>query len=156
MASGVKSGDMPKLATLSKIYFAESEDGSDAKQICFCETVPQLEEVPEAITGSAVDIDYEFSEPGKTKVGEIELSVYYTHTQHKWMKALDKKTGYFFVKHPESTAPEGEEPLLRKFSGSMVTVPGELADEDWLKDVVKIFRNSAVTESYDKFPSEAV
>ena len=142
------------MATLSKIYFSESEDGSDAKQICLTEGIPQLEESPEAITGSALDIDYEFSEPGKTKTGNIELNVYYTHTQHKWMKALDKKPGYFFVKHPESTAPEGEEPLLRKFAGSMVTIPGELVDEDWLKDLVTIYRTSAVTESYDKFPTE--
>lgn len=154
MASGVKNEDMPKLATLSKMYFSESEDGTGAKQICLCEGIPQLEEPPEAITGSAVDIDYEFSQPGKTKAGDIELSVYYTHTQHKWMKELDKKSGYFFVKHPENTAPEGEEPLLRKFGGSMVTIPGELTDEDWLKDVIKIYRNTAVTESYDKFPSE--
>lgn len=153
MASGVKVEDMPNLATLSKVYFAENEEGTEAKQICFVDGIPQLEEAPDAITGSAVDIDYEFSQPGKTKVGDIELNVYYTHTQHKWMKALDKKPGYFFVKHPENTAPQGEEPLLRKFAGSMVTVPGELADEDWLKDVVKVYRSTKVTESYNKFPS---
>ncbi len=144
---------MPDLATLSKVYFSESEEGTDAKQICLiADTIPALEEAPEQITGSAVDIDYEFSRPGKVKASTIELSVYYTHKQHKWLKEIERRNGYFFVKHPESTAPEGEEPLLRRFAGSLVTVVGELPDEDWIKDTVTIYKTSKVDELYTKFP----
>lgn len=150
----MENNEMPNLATLSKIYFSKNEDGTDAKQICLVESIPALEEPPEQITGSAVDIDYEFSRPGKIKAGTIELSAFYTYTQHKWLKEIERENGYFFVRHPENTAPKGENPLLRKFQGSLVTIPSEMPDDDWAKDTVTIYRTSAVTESYEKFPTE--
>ncbi len=142
--------ELPKLSTLSKLYFAETETG-DRTYISLTESIPALEEAPEQITGSAVDIDYEFSAPGKTKAGTIEVPVYYTHTQHKWLKEIERVDGYFFVQYPESTAPDGETPLIKEFQGSLVTVGDELADDDWIKDTVSIYRTSAVTEMYE-FP----
>lgn len=139
--------EMPDISTLSKLYYSEEKNGEKI-QICLTEEIPAIEEAPEQITGSAVDIDYEFSRPGKVKAGTIEVPVYYTHTQHKRLKAIERKDVYFFVKYPENTAPDGEEPLVKCFQGSLVVVGDTLTDEDWIKDKVTIYRTSAVTETY--------
>lgn len=145
--------EMPDVSTLSKIYYAEDETGKGITQICLTESIPALEEAPEQITGSAVDIDYEFSRPGKKKAGTIEIPVYYTHKQHKWLKEIERKDGYFFVKYPDNTAPKEENPLIKKFQGSLVTVGDELPDNEWIKDIVTIYRTTAVEDSYEKLPT---
>ena len=139
--------ELPNLSTLSSLYYSETKDGVKT-QICLLEEIPGFEEAPEPVTGSAVDIDYEFSRPGKVKAGTIEIPVYYTHTQHKRLKAIERKDLYFFRKYPDSTAPEGEEPLVQMFRGSLTVVGDTLADEDWIKDKVVLFRTTAVEEMY--------
>ena len=147
--------EMPDVSTLTKMYFSKDEEGTDVTQICLTESIPALEEAPEQITGSAVDIDYEFSRPGKVKAGTIEVPVYYTHKQHKWLKEIERQDGYFIVVYPKNTAPAGEKPLVKKFQGSLVTVGDELSDEEWIKDTVTIYRTSKVEESYEDFPPSA-
>ena len=147
--------EMPDISTLSKMYFSKTAEATDVTQICLTENIPQLEEAPEQVTGSAVDIDYEFSRPGKVKAGTIEVPVYYTHKQHKWLKGIERQDGYFFVVYPKSTAPAEEKPLVKKFQGSLVTVGDELSDEEWIKDIVTIYRTTKVEESYDEFPPSA-
>ncbi len=139
--------EMPDLSTLSTLYYSLTKDG-EKTQICLTEEIPGLEEAPEQITGSAVDIDYEFSKPGKIKAGTVEVPVYYTHTQHKRLKEIEKKTLYFFVKYPDSTAPSGEEPLVKMFTGSLVVVGDTLTDDEWIKDKVTIYRTTPVEEMY--------
>lgn len=145
--------EMPKLTTLATIWYADTLYG-EKTQISLCESIPALEEAPEQITGSAVDIDYEFSQPGKTKAGTIEIPVYYTHTQHQRLKNIERQNKYIFVKHPDATAPSGQEPLVRYFQGSMVTIPDEMPDEDWAKDKLTIYRATKVEESYG-FPVQS-
>lgn len=143
--------EMPNISTLSKLYYAETKTG-ERTQISLIEEIPPLEEAPEQITGSALDIDYEFSRAGKVKAGTIEIPVYYTHTQHKTLKAVQIKDLYFFVQYPESTAPTGETPLIKMFQGQLTQVGDTLTDEEWIKDIVTIYRASAVEEMYS-FPS---
>lgn len=143
---------MPDLATLSTLWYADTLKG-EKTQISLCESIPALEEAPEQKTGSAVDIDYEFSRPGKIKAGTIEIPVFYTHTQHKRLKAIEKQNKYFFVKYPDNTAETNGSPLVKTFQGSLVVVGDDLADDDWIKDKVTIYRTSKVTES-DGFPTE--
>lgn len=153
MENTTKTLEMPDVSTLSKLYFAETKTG-ERKQICLTEEIPALEEAPEQITGSAVDIDYEFSRPGKVKAGTIEVPVFYTHTQHKWLKSIERKDGYFFVQYPENTKPkEGtEEALIKMFQGCLTVVGDSLTDEEWIKDKVTIYRTTAVEEMYE-FPT---
>lgn len=139
--------EIPDLATLSKMYYSDTKAGTKT-QISLIEEVPALEEAPEQITGSAVDIDYEFSKPGKTKAGAIEIPVYYTHTQHKRLKQIERKNKFFFVEYPESTAPDGEEPLVKMFQGSLTVVGDTLTDDNWIKDKITIYRTTAVEEMY--------
>lgn len=145
--------EMPNISTLSKLYYAETKTG-ERKQICLTEEIPALEEAPEAITGSALDIDYEFSRPGKVKAGTIEIPIYYTHTQHKWLKSIEKKDGYFFVQYPEDTKPKDgtEGALIKMFQGNLVVIGDTLTDQEWTKDKLTIYRTTAVEEMYE-FPT---
>lgn len=142
-----KINELPDLSTLSALYYSESKEGEKI-QICLTEEIPGLEEAPEQVTGSAVDINYEFSRPGKVKAGTIEVPVYYTHTQHKRLKGIERKDLYFFRKYPDSTAPEGEEPLVQMFKGSLVVVGDTLTDNEWIKDKITLYRTTAVEEMY--------
>ncbi len=148
-----KVTEMPDISTLSKLYFAETKTG-ERKQICLTEEIPAVEEAPEQITGSAVDIDYEFARPGKVKAGTIEVPVFYTHKQHKWLKEIERKDGYFFVVYPENTKPkEGTDgALIKMFQGSLVVIGDTLSVDEWIKDKVTIYRTSTVEEMY-AFPT---
>lgn len=140
--------EIPDLSTLSKLFYADTDTG-ERTQIAFTEEIPALEEAPEQVTGTSVDIDYEFSRPGKVKAGTIEVPVFYTHTQHKRLKEIERKDKVFFVEYPASTAPSGEKPLIKKFSGSLVVVGDTLSNEEWIKDTVTIYRTTKVEEIYD-------
>ena len=144
--------EIPDLSTLSKLFYADSDTG-ERTQIAFTEEIPALEEAPEQITGTAVDIDYEFSRPGKVKAGTIEVPVFYTHTQHKRLKEIERKDKVFFVEYPSSTAPSGEQALIKKFTGSLVVVGDTLSNDEWIKDTVTIYRTSKVEEVYE-YPTE--
>lgn len=143
---------MPDLSTLSTLWTSDSLYG-EKTQISLCDEIPALEEAPEQITGSAVDIDYEFSKPGKTKAGQIEVPVYYTETQHKRLKQMEKKDKYFFVKYPENTAEEEGKPLVKHFQGCLVTVGDGLSQDEWIKDKITIYRATKVEETYG-FPTQ--
>lgn len=145
--------EVPDISTLSKLYFAETKTG-ERKQICLTEEIPAIEEAPEQITGSAVDINYEFSRPGKVKAGTIEVPVFYTHTQHKWLKSIERKDGYFFVEYPDNTKAKGgtEGALIKMFQGSLVVIGDALTVDEWIKDKVTIYRTSKVEEMYT-FPT---
>lgn len=149
-----EENEMPDLSTLSKLYYADS-DTEERTQIGFTEEIPALEEAPEQITGSAVDKDYEFSRPGVTKAGTIEVPVYYTHTQHKRLKGIERQDKVFFVEYPKNTAPDGEKPLIKKFRGSLVVVGDTLSSDEWIKDTVTIYRTTKVEELYD-YPTLSV
>ncbi len=142
---------MPDISTLSKLWYAESKTG-EKTQIAYTEEIPALEEAPEQITGSSVDIDYEFTRPGKVKAGTVEVPVYYTHTQHKRLKAIERKDLYFFVEYPENTAETAGKPLVKMFQGSLVVIGDTIAIDEFLKDKVTLYRTSRVMES-DGFPS---
>lgn len=121
---------MPDISTLSTLWYSETKTG-EKTQICYTEEIPALEEAPEPITGSAVDIDYEFSRPGKTKVGSVEVPVYFTHTQHKRLKAIEKKNLYFFEKYPDNTAEVEGKPLVKTFQGSLAVIGDTIAVDEF-------------------------
>lgn len=144
---------MPDISTLTTLWYSETKTG-EKTQICYTEEIPALEEAPEQNTGSAVDIDYEFARPGKVKAGSVEVPVYYTHTQHKRLKEIERKDLYFFLKYPENTAETTGKPLVKMFQGSLVVIGDTISVDEFLKDKVTIYRTSKVTES-DGFPTTA-
>ena len=152
----MNQNEMPNISELAKLYYATSRTGART-QICLTEEIPQLEEAPEQITGSAVDIDYEFSRPGKVKASQVEVPVFYTHTQHKRLKQIEKQNLYFFLEYPQSTVEglTGETPLIKMFQGSLVLIGDTMSDNEWIKDIVSIYKTSAVEEMYT-YPSVSI
>lgn len=142
---------MPDISKWVKVWYSETKTG-ERTQVAFTEKVSALEEAPDAVTGSALDLDYEFSVPGIKKASNIELDIYFTHTQHKKLRNLMNKDLYWFFQNPAHTAPSGSQPLVRTLKGQMFVTMGEVSVGEFLKETVTIYKNSDVEES-DGFPT---
>jgi len=145
-------GETPDVTTLTKVWYAETLNG-EKTQVSFTEEIPELEEAPEAITATVLDLDYELSQPGIRKASQIEIPVLYTHTQHKRLRALDKdKEYYWFFELPEATAEAEGKALVRYLTGKMRLSMDTIAPEEFIKDKLIIYKTSAVEES-EGFPT---
>lgn len=145
-------GETPDVSTLTKVWYSETKTG-ERTQVSFTEEIPELESVPDAITATVLDLDYELSQPGIRKAETIEISVLYTHTQHKRLKNLDKnKEYYWWFELPESTAETEGKPLVRYFTGKLRITMDTITPEEYIKDKLTLYKTSAVEES-DGFPT---
>lgn len=142
---------MPDISKWVKVWYSETKTG-ERTQVAFTEKIPALEEAPDAVTGSALDLDYEFSVPGIKKASNIELDIYFTHTQHKTLRNLMNKDLYWFFQNPAHTAPSGSQPLVRTLKGQMFVTMGEVSVGEFLKETITIYKNSDVEES-EGFPT---
>ena len=142
---------MPDISKWVKVWYADTKTG-ERTQIAFVEKIPKLEEAPDAVTGSALDLDYEFSTPGIKKASNIELDIYFTQTQHKILRNLMNKNLFLFFQNPAHTAPAGSQPLVRTIQGQMFTTMGEVSVGEYLKETITIYKSSDVEES-DGFPT---
>ena len=142
---------MPDISKWVKGWYSETKTG-ERTQVAFTEKVPPLEEAPDPVTGSALDLDYEFSVPGIKKASNIGLDIYFTHTQHKKLRNLMNKELYWFFQNPAHTAPSGSQPLVRTLKGQMFVSMAEVTVGAFLKETVTIYKNSDVEES-DGFPT---
>lgn len=138
----------PSLSTLSKLYYASTLYG-DRTQIAYVQEIPKLESAPEATTYSALDIKDERQAKGRKKAEETEISILYTETQHLALKAIDNADTemYWFVQLPESAAETEGKPLTFSFAGSCAIGLDTIAIDDMLKDILTIYRSTAVTET---------
>lgn len=118
---------------MGESLYSEQKQEKEHK-LLLTEKVPALEEAPDAVTGSALDLDYEFSVPGIKKASKIELDIYFTHTQHKKLRNLMNKDLYWFFQNPAHTAPSGSQPLVRTLKGQMFVTMGEVSVGEFLKD----------------------
>ena len=145
-------GETPDVTTLTKVWYSETKTG-ERTQVSFTEEIPELEEAPDAITATVLDLDYELSQPGIRKASQIEIPVLYTHTQHKRLKALDKdKEYYWFFELPEATAETKGKALVRYLTGKVRLSMDTITPEEFIKDKLTIYKTSAVEES-EGFPT---
>lgn len=145
------AGTTPDVSTLTKVYYAETLTG-DRTQIAYTEEIPALEEAPEQITAQVLDLDYELARPGIKKASSIEISILFTHTQHKALRALKGKDLYFFFEAPANTAETADKPLVRYLQGNCVLIMDTVSAGEFLKDKLTIYKTSDVLES-DGFPT---
>jgi len=143
---------VPDVSTYTKVYYSSTLTG-ERTQIAYTKEIPQLEEAPEQITESVLDLDYELARPGIKKAGSIELPILFTHTQHKTLRALKDQELYFFFQLPENTAEEEGKPLVRYLQGKCVLTMDTVAVGEFLKDILTVYKSSDVLES-DGFPTE--
>lgn len=144
------SNEMPDISKWAKVFYSKTLTG-EKTQVAFVEEIPQLEEAPEQITGTCLDLDYEFAQPGIKKATQIELPVYYTHTGHKNLRNLMKEDLYWFFQNPARTA-TGSDPLVRYLKGKMHITMDTVTVGEFLKDKMTIYKSSDLEES-DGFPT---
>lgn len=145
------SEEMPDISKWAKVYYSETLTG-EKTQVAFVEEIPQLEEAPDQITGTCLDLDYEFSQPGIKKATQIEMPIYFTHTLHKKLRGLKDKNLYWFFQNPAHTAGTGLEPLVRYLQGKMYITMDTVTVGEFLKDKMTIYKSSDLEES-DGFPT---
>ena len=145
------AGETPDVSTLTKVYYAESKTG-DRTQIAFTKEIPPLEEAPDQVTETVLDLDYEIARPGIKKAGTIEIPILFTHTQHKSLKDLKGKDLFFFFELPTNTAATENKPLVRYLQGNCVLTMDTISVGEFLKDKLTIYKTSDVEES-DGFPT---
>lgn len=146
------TGETPNVSTLTKVYYSETKNG-ERSQIAFTEEIPALEEAPEQITATVLDLDYEIARPGIKKAGTIEIPILFTHTQHKKLRGLKGKELYWFFELPTNTAETEGKPLVRYLQGNCVLTMDTITVGEFLKDKLTIYKTSDVEES-DGFPTE--
>ncbi len=140
------TGETPDVSILTKIYYAETLEG-EKTQLSFTEEIPPLEEAPEQITATVLDLDYEIARPGVKKAGTIEIPILFTHTQHKSLKALQKnKEYYWFFVAPENTAQTEGKPLVRWCKGTCFLTMDTITAGEFMKDKLTIYKTSDITE----------
>lgn len=148
------AGETPDVTTLTKVWYSTSLTGART-QVSFTEEIPELEQAPDAITATVLDLNYELSQPGIRKAENIEIPVLYTHTQHQRLRALDEDTEYYwFFELPEATN-KGGNPLVRYLKGKLRLTMDTISPEEFIKDKLTIYKTSAVTES-EGFPSASL
>lgn len=143
------SDEMPDISKWAKVFYSETLTG-EKTQVAFVEEIPQLEEAPEQVTGTCLDLDYEFAQPGIKKATQIELPIYYTHTQHKKLRNLMKKDLYWFFQNPAHTT--DTVPIVRYLQGKMHVTMDTVTVGEFLKDKMTIYKSSDLEES-DGFPT---
>ena len=140
------AGETPDVSTLTKVYYSETKLG-ERTQVAFTEEIPALEEAPEQITATVLDLDYEIARPGIKKAGTIEIPILFTHTQHKKLRELKGKNLYWFFELPSNTAETEGKPLVRSLQGNCVLTMDAITAGEFLKDKLTIYKTSDVEET---------
>lgn len=142
----------PKTGTLTKIYISENQypTEEDLDLIMYTETIPAVEDPAEAVTYETTDMGGEEQSKGSKKSTTPEIPVLYKSTQHDKLKTIadSDESRYFFIRYPESTCDDGEEPLVKSFSAQMDLTGDEISAGDIIKDTLTLYRNSSVTETH--------
>lgn len=143
----------PKTSTLTKVWhaptIADLADASKRKLVAFVQSIPEFLTPPEPITYSAIDIDDERQAPGRKKIEDFEIEWLYTEAQYDELKAIEsaKTNEAWAIQLPEETAETTGQPLTWYWTGTCFVGMSEIAIDDMLKSKVKIYRNSAISES---------
>lgn len=142
----------PKTGTLTKIYISEKEipQEIDLNLIMYTEEIPAIEDPAEAVTYQTTDMDGEEQSKGRKKATTPAIPVLYKSEQHDDLKekADSNKSFYFFIRYPETTCAQGEQPLVKSFSAQMDLTGDTITAGDIIKDTLTLYRNSAVKESH--------
>lgn len=144
----------PQVAMKMKVSYATTLTG-DKTDIAYCTKIGQLKSLKEGQAWSSLELDEERNASGKRKAETTDVEMYFIHEQHKSLKALaDADTEiYLFFQCPETTASEKGKPLTFSLKGTIDIAGNEVEDGDFLKDTMRIFRNSALVET-DGYPVE--
>ncbi len=145
----------PEIAMKATLEYASTLTGAKTK-VAWVQNIGQLAQLPDGITYSAVDKDEEFMAEGKKKAEAIDVEVLFTHLGHKSLKAIadNEEEKYFFIKYPQRTASDNENPIVFSFKATLAIAPNAVEDGELLKDTIRLFKKSKLVET-DGYPVEA-
>ncbi len=153
------TGDTPKTTTpqvamKAEVSYATTLTG-DRTKIGYVQKVGQLKTLKEGQTYSSLDLDEERMAKGKRKAEAVDIEMMFIQEEHKAMGNIaDADTEiYLFVKYPESTASVASKPLVQTVKCTIDIVGQEMNDGDFIKDTMRVFKNSKVVET-DGYPVE--
>lgn len=144
----------PQVAMKAEVSYATTLTGSKTK-IGYVQKVGQLKTLKEGQTYSALDLDEERMAKGKRKAEAVDIEMMFIQEVHKAMGVIaDADTEiYLFVKYPESTASVASKPLVQTVKCTIDIAGQEMNDGDFIKDTMRVFKNSKVVET-DGYPVE--
>mgnify|MGYP004569447545 FL=1 len=144
----------PQVAMKAEVSYATTLTGARTK-IGYVQKVGQLKTLKEGQTYSALDLDEERMAKGKRKAEAVDIEMMFIQEEHKAMGVIaDADTEiYLFVKYPESTASVASKPLVQTVKCTIDIAGQEMNDGDFIKDTMRVFKNSKVVET-DGYPVE--
>ena len=144
----------PQVAMKAEVSYATTLTGNRTK-IGYVQKVGQLKTLKEGQTYSALDLDEERMAKGKRKAEAVDIEMMFIQEVHKAMGVIaDEDTEiYLFVKYPESTASVASKPLVQTVKCTIDIAGQEMNDGDFIKDTMRVFKNSKVVET-DGYPVE--
>ena len=144
----------PQVAMKAEVSYATTLTG-DRTKIGYVQKIGQLKALKEGQTYSALDLDEERMAKGKRKAEAVDIEMLFIQEVHKAMGVIaDADTEiYLFVKYPESTASVASKPLVQTVKCTIDIAGQEMNDGDFIKDTMRVFKNSKVVET-DGYPIE--
>lgn len=142
----------PQVAMKAEVSYATTLTENRTK-IGYVQKVGQLKTLKEGQTYSALDLDEERMAKGKRKAEAVDIEMMFIQEVHKAMGVIaDADTEiYLFVKYPESTASVASKPLVQTVKCTIDIAGQEMNDGDFIKDTMRVFKNSKVVET-DGYP----
>lgn len=148
----------PKTGTLTKMYISEKEypTEADLDLVMYTEEIPAIEDPAEAVSYQTTDMEGEEQSKGSKKATTPAVPVLYKRDQHTKLKTLadSNESRYVFIRYPESTCGENEQPLVKSFSAQFDLTGDTITAGDMIKDTLTLYRNSAVKETFG-LPTES-
>ena len=144
----------PQVAMKAEVSYATNLTG-DKTKIGYVQKVGQLKTLKEGQTYSALDLDEERMAKGKRKAEAVDIEMMFIQETHKSMMAIaDADTEiYLFLKYPDTTASVVSKPLVQTVKCTIDIAGQEMSDGDFIKDTMRVFKNSTVVET-DGYPVE--
>lgn len=144
----------PQVAMKMKVSYAKSLTG-EKTDIAYVTKIGQLKGLKEGQAYSSLELDEERTASGKRKSESTDVEMYFIQEQHKALKVIadaDEEI-YLFFQCPKTTESAEGKPLTFSLKGTIDIACNEIEDGDFIKDTMRIFRNSALVET-DGYPVE--
>lgn len=140
----------PEILKKAKVSYSTTLTGAKI-DIGYVQKIGQLKTLKEGVSYSAVDLDEERMASGKRKAETVDIETMFIHDMHDKLKTIAEAETqiYLFVRYPEVTAKTAGKPLVQSVKCTIDIAGQELSDGDFIKDTIRVFKQSNVVETED-------
>lgn len=152
MATNNPNFTPPTSTVFTELWYAVEED-TGLKQIFGIQGIPQIVTSTEDITYRTLESDTEFATKGVRPYETIEIQMLHYHEQYEELKQVESggKLPWWYIKLPDSSAPEGSKPITIKWRGSL-SIALDAIDLDGMNFDVLTIGKSTVPEMLEGLP----